>query len=115
MIRFSTLTRKKIHIFVMSLYVAVLVGSAMHVHGPDYNPLGNPEYRTPYSGESAHHGSTSYSACYIVAFAGTSTLELSPFQAGALVEKVFIAPFGSIGEIRLTLTGTNPLRGPPAV
>jgi len=115
MMHLSTLTRKKIHIIVMSLYIAVLVGSAMHVHGSEYNPLADPKFTTPYAGDSAHHSTTIYSACYIAAFAGTSSLELNTFFPGAYVEKAFIPLPDSTGEIQLSLTSTNPLRGPPVI
>ncbi len=115
MLHLTTLTRKKIHMVVMSLYIAVLVGSAMHVHGSEYNPLADPKFTAPCATDSAHHSTTIYSACYIVAFAGTSSLELSWFFAGAYIEKVIIPSFESTGEIQLSLTSTNPLRGPPAI
>ena len=115
MLHLTDLTRKRIHIIVLTLYVAVLVGSAMHIHGSDYNPLADPKFTTPCAGESAHHSTTIYSACYIAAFASTSSLELNSFYPFAYIQKVFIPLFDCTGEIQLSLTSTNPLRGPPVI
>ena len=115
MISFSPISRKRIHEFVILLYIAVLLGSVMHIHGHDYDPLARPEYKNTPVEESTHHSSTSYSACYIVGFAGSQSLEFKGFSSDAVTEQVFIAPFEILGATRASLLGAQPLRGPPTV
>lgn len=111
----SPLAKRRVHIFVMLLYIAVLLGSAMHIHGHDYDPLAKAEIENPPADGSTHHSSTVYSLCYVVAFAGSHSLEFKGFMYDHRIESVHVQTFETLGYIQYTLLRAQPLRGPPAV
>lgn len=97
------------------LYIAVLVGSSLHIHGHDYDPLASPVYKTIPVEESTHHSTTAYSACYIALFAGSQSLEITGYNPAILTESIILPPFNLLGGKTSSLLGAQPLRGPPAV
>ena len=115
MIIFSSTAQRRVHGFVMLLYIAVLLGSVMHTHGHEYDPLSRPEFKNTPGEESTHHSSTLYSACYIVGFAGTQSIEFrNEISDGVTCGMVIVQP-GTQGETKPSLLGAQPLRGPPTV
>jgi hypothetical protein len=102
-------------LFVLLLYIAVLGISAFHHHAPDYPFFGNSSVKGANAPRSTHNSATSYSACVMVAFAGTSSLTENRYILNIIDRKIFFQAVDRFNFVISQRFNTSLLRAPPFV
>ncbi len=106
---------KKKNSFVLLLYIAVMLFSALHKHGMEINWLSHPVFSENNGNGSTHHSTVKSSECLIVMFAGNSALTESKYISGDndKIQLLKTAEYSS--NITSKDYNTSPLRGPPSL
>lgn len=106
---------KKKNSFVLLLYIAVMLFSALHKHGMEINWLSHPVFSENSGNGSTHHSTVKSSECLIVMFAGNSALTESKYTSGDndKIQLLQTAEYSS--NITSKDYNTSPLRGPPSL
>ncbi|MBK7866234.1 MAG: hypothetical protein IPJ75_04120 [Ignavibacteriales bacterium] len=101
--------------FILLLYIAVRGISSFHIHESDVSLFGFESVSQKSGASKTHQSTTSYSACIMVAFAGTSSLVVNNFQLDpteAILESIEIKKNEFITRLHFNIPL---LRGPPSL